>query len=159
MAGMRRSRLRIVSRILLVIGAALIAASLIWPARPLTASEVQAIVDANLSIPACLHGSPLQISVPWHGRIAVVSDDAPSCGQEYVAGDQVVAYVGSDSPSDVGPTAQWILEPDSHDPFTIGDGNVQDIATGFGFWILVAGAVTWIVDQRRRKVSRQSAVA
>lgn len=156
---MRRSRLRIVSRVLLVIGASLFAASLIWPARPLTASEVQATVDANLSIPACSHGNPLQISVPWHGRIAVVSDDAPSCGQTYVAGDHVAVYVGSDSPSDVGPTAQWILEPDSHDPFTIGDGNVQDIATGFGFWILVAGAVTWIVDRRRRKVSRQSALA
>ena len=156
---MRRSRLRIVSRVLLVIGASLIAASLIWPARPLTASKTQATVDANLSIPACSHGAPLQISVPWHGRIAVVSDDAPSCGRAYVAGDDVAVYVGSDSPSDVGPTAQWILEPDSHDPFTIGDGTVQDIATGFGFWILVAGAVTWIVDRRRRKVGRQSAVA
>ena len=112
-----------------------------WPR--VTVFPTRAVVAEPLSDAACNRGQPLVITIEWRGRPVRTEDDGPACNGDYLPGQRLTVYVGSDGPFDVGPDANWILNPDTHDPFEF-LGGPNDIHGSLYFWgvILLTGGVS-----------------
>lgn len=60
-------------------------------------------------------------------------------------------YVQSNEPTTVGPDANWILNPDTHDPLDfIGPNGLRRFLVALGV-LSVALALTWYIADRQRR--------
>jgi hypothetical protein len=59
----------------------------------------------------------MQVSFNWHGTKVVEAYDNVPCSRAYDVGDHLNAYVASNDPGNIQPSADWILHPDEYDPF------------------------------------------
>ncbi|MCH6472531.1 hypothetical protein [Sinomonas terrae] len=81
----------------------------------------------------------------WHGK-EQSSSTPTSCDQTYSAGETFQAFALSNDPSELGPTAEWILHPDEHDPFDfIGPNGLPTVLAIFSLPVLAAGVSLLIV--------------
>ncbi len=108
----------VASLCLLVLGAlSLVAGTDDRPSEPVTAVEVHAQVTRATSVHSCSADTDVEVTFSWHGERVTESYFNIPCDRAYRAGDQVTAYVASNDPSDIQPTARWILHPDEYNPF------------------------------------------
>jgi hypothetical protein len=119
-----------------------------WP--HVSTSPTTAVVAKPLSRVDCDKGHPLVINIVWHGRSVRTENDGPNCGADYLRGQRLTVYVGSDSPSDVGPDANWILNPDTHDPFAFlgGPNDIRGSLYSFGGILLIGGSLSVLMMVR-----------
>jgi hypothetical protein len=143
----RRRLLRSIGMLACAVIFVLGASSLAWGAfgrfRHVTVSPTTAVVVAPLTAHDCNNGDELLVSISWHGQAVRTSDPGPSCATEYLPGQRLTVYVGSDSPGDVGPDPNWILNPDTHDPFAVFGPNDEReflVLVGSLFVICACGA-------------------
>ena len=136
---------------LLAIAVGLFALATVLPNWHITAVRVTATAQADLTSDQCNAGHTLPVSFVWNGSPTSRHDDAPDCKRSYRAGDQFVAYVDSTDPWNIGPTADWILNPDEHDPFDfLGNSSPRDLAVGIGTWLVIAACGWWLTVAIRR---------
>lgn len=132
------------------VAVALFMVAAIVPISNVTAVRVSATARSALSPSQCFAGDDLTVSFLWHGR-TVTARDAPSCERAYSVGDTMTAYVASNDASNVGRDANWILHPDTHDPFDfIGPNGLRSFVTTIGVFAL-AGAAIWFGMERRAR--------
>ena len=111
-----------------------------WPR--VTVSQISAVVVEPLSLQDCGNGHPLEIALMWHGQKVRTDDDGPSCEASYLPGQILTVWIGSDSPNDVGPDVNWILNPDTHDPFAVaGPNDAGDFLFVVGLVFVASGCV------------------
>ncbi len=90
----------------------------------------------------CSDGDTVTVTFPWHGN-TMTSDLTPACGHDLTVGMPVIIYVASNSPSDVGPDANWILNPDTHNPLAaIGPNGKRSFIAWLGV-VALGTAVGW----------------
>lgn len=124
-----------------------------WPR--VTVSPINAVVVEPLSAQDCSKGHPLEIAIAWHGQTVRVEDDGPSCDISYRPGQDLTVWSGSDGPNDIGPDANWILNPDTHDPFAVfGPNSATDFLFFVGFLFVTAGCVAASVMWHRARKPR-----
>jgi hypothetical protein len=125
--------------------------AVIMPESHVTAVRVSAAAQSALSTSECLAGNDLAVSFVWHGT-TVTARDAPKCDRAYSVGDATTVYVASNDPSNAGPGANWILHPDTHDPFDfIGPNGLRSFVATLGVFALAAGAIWFGVGRARRR--------
>jgi len=154
----RRSK-RVVSRVFLAFGLGLLGLGFVtaviaarMPAPNITAVRVDATARAALSTSACENGSALPVTFEWHGHSAVEANPAPDCGHDYVPGEHLTLFVASNSSSNVGPTSDWILKPDEHDPFDfIGPNGLRGFIWTIGAVSILAGSALLLMGWRRSR--------
>lgn len=126
--------------IALASGAALVVLGIAMPRTHVTAVPVVARAVSPLALPACDKGHALEVAFGWHGaptRQPYYSD----CSRGFASGDRLRVFAASDDPSNLGPTADWILRPDEHDPFdVIGPNGLRGFMIGSGVTLLLVGA-------------------
>jgi hypothetical protein len=141
--------------VLTIVGLITVTTGIVVRPAPFSVTETTATVRMPLTVKECSAGQTLDINLMWHGQVVSVSDPDPDCRQPYEPGEQLALYVGSDSPSDVGPSAAWILQPDTHDPFDfIGPTQIRSTLIIDGtIFALVPGLACLL--SRRRKLRRR----
>jgi hypothetical protein len=136
---------------LIGIAIGLFAVATVMPASHVTAVRVSATAHSALSTSQCLAGDDLVVSFVWHGAM-VTAWDAPNCDRAYSVGDAMTVYVASNDPSNVGPGANWILHPDTHDPFDfIGPNGLRSFVATLAVFALAIAAVWFSVGRRARR--------
>jgi hypothetical protein len=122
------------------------------PAPNITAVRVDATARAELSTSACENGSTLPVTFEWHGNSATEIDPSPDCGHDYLPGEHLTLFVASNSSSNVGPTSDWILKPDEHDPFDfIGPNGLPGFIGTIGAVSILAGSALLLMCWRRSR--------
>jgi hypothetical protein len=120
------------------------------PDPNVTAVRVDATALAALSTSACENGAELPVTFEWHGNSATEADPAPDCGHDYLPGEHLTLFVASNSSSNVGPTSDWILNPDEHDPFDfIGPNGLPGFIGTIGAVSILAGSALLFIGWRR----------
>ena len=102
----------------------------------------------------CEEGANLPVSFSWHGKTVSESEQLPHCPTGIPQGASVVVYVASNDPSNVGPNANWILNPDTHDPFDfIGPNGLRGFVATVGGLVLGAALISLLAAGRARRRS------
>lgn len=128
--------------VLAALGIALLAAASLIPSPNVTAVRLNARATATLTKAECDNGKLVEVSFIWQGAAKDELMDSPDCSRIYAVGDEVVAYAASNDPSNLGPTSDWILHPDEHNPFDfIGPNGMPDFIRFLGLSATVAGLV------------------
>ena len=136
---------------LLAIAAVLLIVATLMPPTHVDAVRVAAMTRSALTSADCSAGKFLVVSFQWHGEATTHSDYAPDCGHDYLSGDPVTLYVASNDPTNIGPSADWILNPDTHDPFDfIGPNGLRGFIAMLGTVTLLAALVWYLASHRRR---------
>ncbi len=143
---------------LLAIGVVLLTtAAFMSPGMHVDALRTAATAKSELTTAECDHGTPLTVTFAWHGGYTTQYDYSLDCGRADHVGDPVTIYVASNDPSNIGPDANWILNPDTHDPFDVagpGGNPVRDLATIVGSVALGAGLAWTLIEYPGRRRSR-----
>jgi len=135
---------------LLLLAAGTFIAAALMPTTHVTAVRVTATTQTALTAQQCSNGDTVSVSFPWQGK-TITADDSPACGQDLSVGMPVTLYVASNNPSDIGPDANWILNPDTHNPFAaIGPNGMRSFIAWLGLAPLSA-AVAWYVAAYQAK--------
>jgi hypothetical protein len=143
---------------LLVIAAGLFIAAAVTPPSHVTAVRVSATAQSTLASRDCSAGKVLLVSFLWHGVTVTESDDSPSCGHDVVTGVPLTLYVASNDQTNVGPNANWILNPDTHDPFDfIGPNGLRSFIVTLGALPLIGALIWYLVSYQARRRSQRFA--
>jgi hypothetical protein len=137
---------------LLVLAGGIFIAAALMPTTHVAAVRVTATAQTVLTDQQCSNGDTVSVSFPWHGK-TMNADVSPACGQDLSVGMPVTIYVASNNPSNIGPDANWILNPDTHNPFAaIGPNGLRSFIAWLGLAPLSA-ALAWYVTahQARRR--------
>ena len=120
-------------------------------APSVSAVPVNASIESTINI-GCDTMPPVRISFLWI-EMRRVQDyyDAP-CDRTYRAGDKIQVYVASNDPTNIGPTAGWIMHPDEHDPFApFGPNAIGPMLVLLGALTVLAGVVFIVTGARLSK--------
>jgi hypothetical protein len=109
----RRARLG-----LLLLATGIFIAAALTPPSDVTAVRVAATAQTALTAQERSDGASLPVSFSWHGATVTEDQQSPACRGGVAKGASVAVYVASNDPSNMGPDANWILNPDTHDPST-----------------------------------------
>ncbi|MCH6470354.1 hypothetical protein [Sinomonas terrae] len=110
-----------------------------------TAVPVTVTALNRLTPDGCRNSQSLRVAFDWHGQ-RTEQFYSTSCDQTYSAGETFQAFALSNDPSELGPTAEWILHPDEHDPFDfIGPNGLPTVLAIFSLPVLAAGVSLLIV--------------
>ncbi len=110
------------------------------------------MAQTALTAQECADGIRLNVSFPWHGTTLTETDPSPTCRNGVAVGDPVTVYVQSNEPANVGPDANWILHPDTHDPFdVIGPNEFRGFVAMMGLLPLGAAFFLYLDEFRVRR--------
>jgi len=138
---------------LLILATFFLVAAAVLHAAHVTAVRVVATAQSTLSTQDCSSGASLSVQFRWHGSAVSAQEQSPTCGSGGVMkGESVVVYVASNEPSNVGPDANWILNPDTHDPFEfIGPNGLRGFLTALGVLAIGTAVVLHVGERRARR--------
>lgn len=119
--------------------------------QPVVAVPTTAVVVHDLTSGDCSAGHQLDVTFRWADRL-VNAANSPDCARDYVAGDRIKIFVASDDATDVGPTADWILDPSTQDPFDfIGPNGLPGFAATSGVVAIGVGCTSLFLNVRRNR--------
>ena len=143
---------RLVSYLLVAVGIAAFVVASQLPSAYVTAVRVDAVARTDLTAAECANGHMLSVAFAWHGRQVTGEDELLRCTRDYHPGTRVAVFVASNDPSNIGPTADWILHPDEHDPFSVfGPNDGPGLVAFWGVCAIVLAVVLWALDWRSRR--------
>jgi len=136
----------------------LIVAAMMSPTH-VEAVRVSATARSVLTTKDCSAGKTLLVSFSWHGGNMTQPDAAPDCARDHRPGDPITVYIASNDPSNIGPDANWILNPDTHDPFDfIAPNGLRGFIAMLSAIPLVAALVWYMAAYRtHRRAPRSNA--
>src|SRR5689334_2572583 len=108
---------RVARLLLLLLGLGLLTTGAVIHPAHVEAVRVNAIAQATLTPARCSSASGVPVTFLWHDTVVTAQLQSPNCAHGITAGKVLTVYVQSDEPTTVGPDANWILNPDTHDPF------------------------------------------
>ncbi len=132
---------RLVSYLLVAVGIAAFVVASQLPSAYVTAVRVDAVARTDLTAAECANGHMLSVAFAWHGRQVTGEDELLRCTRDYHPGTRVAVFVASNDPSNIGPTADWILHPDEH----------PGLVAFWGVCAIVLAVVLWALDWRSRR--------
>jgi hypothetical protein len=137
---------------LVLLAAGTFIAAALMPSSLVTAVRVSATAQTVLTSQECADGMPLNVSFPWHGATLTETDPSSTCRNGVAVGDPVTVYVQSNEPTNVGPDANWILHPDTHNPFDfIGPNDFRSFIATMGLLPLGAAFFLYLDEFRARR--------
>jgi hypothetical protein len=121
---------------------ALLSIAILMPSPHVTAVKITATVETDLSEAQCEAGGSLTASFIWLGQPTTKALQSPDCATSYRVGQAVTAYAASNDASNLGPSSDWILNPDEHHRFDfMGPNGLPSFIGLLGGAIVMGGAV------------------
>ena len=138
--------------LLFAIGLIVLVVAALLPQSRIAAVPLAATARGDLTASACNDGGTLIVAFDWHGSPTTQIDYAPDCSRDYHLGDQLTVYAASNDPSNLGPTADWIRNPDEHDPFDfIGPNGLPGFIGTIGVVLILMTGLWQLISWRRHR--------